>query len=81
MKKRITITINKDLVESAKKYASAHDTTISHLMETYLNRLSNETPSAVEISPLVRNLSGIITLPEDYDSKEDYTRQVIEKYK
>lgn len=81
MKKRITITINKDMAESAKKYASAHDTNISQLVETYLNRLCNETPSVVEISPLVRNLSGIITLPDNYKRKEAYTRHLIEKYK
>ncbi len=81
MKKRITITINKDLVESAKKYASAHDTTISHLVETYLNRLCNEIPSAVEISPLVRSLSGIITLQDNYNRKEAFTRHLIGKYK
>ena len=81
MKKRMYIMIDEKLLESAKKYANNHNTSISQLMETYLNYMCNKKRSEVDISPLVRSLSGIITLTEDYDSKEDYTRQVIEKYK
>lgn len=81
MKKSITITVDEKLLESAKRYANHHNTSISHLVETHLKHLCNKKQSVEHISPLVRNLSGIITLPEDYDSKEDYNRQVIEKYK
>jgi antitoxin component of RelBE/YafQ-DinJ toxin-antitoxin module len=81
MKKRMYIMIDEKLLESAKKYANNHNISISHLVETYLNYMCNKKRTEVDISPLVRSLSGIITLTEDYDSKEDYTRQVIEKYK
>ena len=81
MKKNITITVDEKLLESAKRYANHHNTSISHPVETYLKYLCNKKQSVEHISPLVRSLSGIITLPEDCNSKDDYTRQLIEKYK
>ena len=81
MKKSITITVDEKLLENAKRYANHHNTSISHLVEAHLIYLCNKKQSVEHISPLVRSLSGIITLPEDCNSKDDYTRQLIEKYK
>ena len=69
------------IVGKRKRYANHHNTSISHLVEAHLIYLCNKKQSVEHISPLVRNLSGIITLPEDCNSKDDYTRQLIENYK
>lgn len=49
------------------------------MIETQKNMESN---SQIEqkYSPLVNELAGIISLPEDYDYKADYIKHLEEKY-
>ncbi len=40
MKSKLTITLNKALLEKVEQYAAAHETTASHLIEKYLKSLA-----------------------------------------
>jgi hypothetical protein len=33
-----------------------------------------------EVTPFVKSLSGIITIPEDFDEKADYKKHILSKY-
>ncbi|WP_345725299.1 DUF6364 family protein [Sinomicrobium weinanense] len=48
------------------------------VLNTYL-RL-NTSAMNIELTPLVKSLSGVIQLPSDFDYKEDYTAFLIKKY-
>ncbi len=81
MDKKLTLSLNEQVIERAKIYAKLHQTSLSKLIESYLSSLVEDKTNNEEITPLVESLSGVINLPEDFDLREEYTRHLIEKYK
>jgi len=81
MDKKLTLSLNEQVIERAKIYAKQHQTSLSKLIESYLSSLVEDETKNEEITPLVESLSGVISLPEDFDLREEYTRHLIEKYK
>jgi hypothetical protein len=51
------------------------------LIENYLLDVTDEENAQEKITPLVRSLSGIIDLPDDYDHEKDYADYLAKKYK
>jgi hypothetical protein len=49
MKTKLTLTLNKEIIEQAKSYAKDNDLSLSELIGTYLKSLSKR----AEVSPLV----------------------------
>jgi hypothetical protein len=81
MDKKLTLSLSGEIIESAKTYAKANDTSLSRLIESYLTSLTNVKENDFEITPLVKSLSGVITIEEDFDIKDAYAEYLIEKYK
>ncbi len=81
MDKKLTLSLDKTIIESAKKYAKSNNISLSKLIESYLGSLTKRKGSSTEITPLVESLSGVISLDKDFDVKEAYTDYLIEKYK
>lgn len=81
MEAKLTLKLNEEIIVKAKLYAKSKKISLSALIENYLQKLTKDEKSANEITPLVKSLSGIINLPDDYDEKQDYTDFLIKKYK
>ncbi len=81
MDKKLTLSLDKSIIESAKNYAKSNNISLSKLIESYLTTLTKRKRSSTEITPLVESLSGVINLDEDFDVKGAYTDYLIEKYK
>ncbi|SHF44576.1 hypothetical protein SAMN05444483_101137 [Salegentibacter echinorum] len=81
MDKKLTLSLDRAIIESAKSYAKSNNISLSKLIESYLATLTEKKRNSTEITPLVESLSGVISLDEDYDVKDDYTDYLIEKYK
>lgn len=81
MDKKLTLSLNKSVIENAKIYAKSNNISLSKLIESYLSSLTRKTKKKSEITPLVKSLSGIIELPTDFDEKEAYSEYLLEKYK
>ena len=81
MDTKLTLKLDEDIIEEAKAYAKEKKTSLSELIETYLQKLTEEKKNKKTITPLVKSLLGIISLPENYDDKEDYTDYLNTKYK
>lgn len=81
MDKKLTLSLDKTIIEKAKKYAKSNDISLSKLIESYLSTLTNRKKSSAKITPLVESLSGVISLDEDFDVKDAYAEYLIEKYK
>ena len=75
-KKKLTLRLNKRLIEQAKLYAAKHNISVSELVETFFLRLEDTTEGVH--TPLVRQLTGI--LPEDVDVEQLYGDHLVEKY-
>ena len=81
MDKKLTLSLDGTVIESAKIYAKSNNISLSKLIESYLTMITNLKKKEANITPLVESLSGVITLDKDYDVKDDYTKYLIEKYK
>ena len=81
MDKKLTLSLDGTIIESAKTYAKSNNTSLSKLIESYLMMLTKRKKNATDITPLVESLSGVITLDKDFDVKDSYADYLIEKYK
>ncbi len=81
MDTKLTLSLDKLIIEQAKVYAKSNKVSLSKLIESYLATLTNRNKSEIEITPLVKSLSGVISMDENRDIKDDYTDFLIEKHK
>jgi Family of unknown function (DUF6364) len=80
MNTKLTIKLDDDVISRAKRYAKHRKTSLSKMIESYLDSVTKPNSKKVEITPLVKSLSGVITLPDDYDYKKDYADHLKSKY-
>ena len=81
MDTKLTLVADKEIIEKAKQYAKQQKVSLSRLIESYLSSLVSAKAQDSEITPLVKSLSGVISLENDIDLKEEYTDYLLEKYK
>jgi hypothetical protein len=86
MDTKLTLKLDKVVIERAKEYANLHNRSLSRIIESYLQSLTNLSDSKdnsddFKISPFVRSMSSGIHLPADLDLKTDYSDYLTEKYK
>lgn len=80
MNTKLTIKLDDDVITRAKTYAKNRKTSLSRMIESYLDSVTKPESKGIEITPLVKSLSGVITLTDDYDYKKDRIDYLIEKY-
>ena len=81
MNVKLTLKLNKKAIEGAKKYAQKNKKSLSVMVEKYFNLISdNDSISEIEISPNVRDLSGIVKFSENISVREVYRKHIEEKY-
>jgi hypothetical protein len=76
MDTKLTVRVPRHLLANAKRYANAHQTTLTELISIYLQNIPADT-DILDRAPLVRRLSGLLS-PEV--SLEDYKKHLEEKY-
>jgi hypothetical protein len=81
MDTKLTLNLDKNVIEKAKAYAKSQKISLSRLIESYLASLISQKSKDIDISPLVESLSGVIEMDKDFDYKQKYTDYLIEKYK
>lgn len=81
MDAKLTLKLEQSIIEKAKNYARLHKTSLSAMVENYLQKITNDDNEKEKITPLVKSLSGIIDLPGDFDPKSDYSQFLLNKYK
>ena len=80
MNTKLTLKLDKSIIDKAKKYAKGKNISLSKMIENYLHALTVKKSKEINISPLVESLIGVITLKEK-DYKKDYTKYLSNKYK
>ncbi|NCU32572.1 MAG: hypothetical protein EOM23_06495 [Candidatus Moranbacteria bacterium] len=76
METKLTLRLNDNVVERAKIYARSRRMSLSKMIESYLDSLTQpkEEGKKISITPLVESLSGVINLPADFDYKQKTNR-------
>lgn len=79
MDTKLTLKLDKLIIESAKEYAKEKNISLSKMIENYLQAITNKRNKEIEISPLVKSLIGVVSLQDD-NYKKDYTDYLSKKY-
>jgi hypothetical protein len=80
MNTKLTLSLEKEVIESAKSYAKKTGRSVSELVESYFRNLTEKTEKEDEIDPKIKKLIGIITLPDDFDENKARDEYYKEKY-
>jgi hypothetical protein len=64
METKLTLKLDKSVIESAKKYAKTNNRSLSKLVENYFRNLTVKNEPPRKHSPLVESLTGIISEKE-----------------
>ena len=80
MNTKLTLTVEKTIIERAKLYARAKGRSLSDIIENYLKMLTSEQKVVDEISPLVKSLRGSFKDSKSFDYKEELTNELSKKY-
>lgn len=78
METKLTLKLDQKVIKAVKLYAERNNRTLSRLVEDYFRKLVEEKDEAQQYSPLVRELSGVIS--EEDLKNIDYASYLEKKY-
>lgn len=83
MDTKLTLKLDKGIIEKAKYYAAENQLSLSKLIENYLNALTTSADNRVSdpISPYVKSISSGKSVSPDIDYKDIYADYIAEKHK
>lgn len=81
MTTKLTLTIDDEVISSAKKYAKHKGKSLSDIVENYLMALSTDESGEEQIAPRILTLMGSVQLPEDFIYEEELTKALTKKFK
>ncbi len=78
MKTKLTLRMEKDLIESIKEFSQKKGQSVSKIVENYFKLILKDKEKNEELTPTVKKLKGI--LKDKKISEEDYKKHLEEKY-
>jgi hypothetical protein len=80
MNSKLTLTIEKSTIRKAKKYAKLSGRSLSNLVESYLEKLTQAEISSLGVPEEFKELFGVIDLPPGMDDKSEIRSIVTKKH-
>lgn len=81
MNTKLTLTLEKEVIEVAKKYAKQKGQSLSGLVENYFKLLTKEVETErAELSPKVKSLRGILKVDKSFDYKKILEEEILNKH-
>lgn len=80
MTTKLTLTIEQEVIKTAKTYAKSKGRSLSDLIENYLKTLSDKDQLQESLSPRVKRLVGSIKLNEDFNYKTFIDQEINKKH-
>jgi hypothetical protein len=81
MNAKLTLSLDRDIIEEAKEFSRSHHKSLSKLIEGYLRQVVHGDEAAKKATPLVARLSGVIDATELRNRKGEYADYLAEKYR
>jgi hypothetical protein len=84
MDSKLTLKLDKFVIDKAKDYASTQKRSLSRIIESYLRSLINKNKKGnnddIEISPFVKSIATGVKIPDDFNIKKEYGDHLTQKY-
>lgn len=78
MTTKLTLTVEKSVIEKAKTYAKRTGRSLSDLIEKYLESITCDEKNDKDISPKLKKIVGAVKLPKNFDEEKEL-RTYLEK--
>ena len=79
MTTKLTLTVEKSIIDRAKSYAKNTGRSLSEIIENYLATITQEN-DATELSPKLKKIVGVVKLPKDFDEKAELRSEIEKKH-
>lgn len=70
MTSKLTLTVEKSIIERAKSYAKNTGRSLSELIENYLDNITKDS-NETELSPKLKRIVGAVHLPKDFNEETE----------
>lgn len=82
MNTKLTLTIEKEIIERAKNYAKDKNRSLSDIIENYLKTLTDKERKEkdTKLHPMVASLRGSFKMPKNMDYEKELKNRLEEKY-
>lgn len=80
MTTKLTLTVEKSVIEKAKMYANRTGRSLSELIEKYLEGLTNEENNEHSLSPKLQKIVGAVKLPKNFDDEKELRNYTEKKH-
>lgn len=80
MTTKLTLSMDKDVIEKSKKYAELQSRSLSDLIESYLKSLTADQKSKFTNSRKLKSLRGSFKAPGDFNYKEVLQQEISRKH-
>ena len=77
---KLTLTLNQQVIESAKAYAKRNGKSLSSIVESYLRSMEQTEEKKQTLSPEVKRLLGSVKLSKNFDYKKELQEAMIKKH-
>ena len=77
---KLTLKLDQQVIEDAKRYARQHGTSLSRLVEGYFSKLTGGLRQDSNLSGTVAELAGIIKGTDIDNAEDDYAAYLARKY-
>ena len=71
MTTKLTLTVEKTVIEKAKSYARRTGRSLSDLIEKYLESITSDEKSDTKLSPKLKKIVGAVKLPKNFDEEKE----------
>ena len=80
---KLTLKLDKDVIDRAKEYAAKHKRSLSQIIESYLLLLTSEDDynRDIQISSFVKSMASGVHIPPHLDDKKEYSNHLAKKYR
>ena len=83
MNTKLTLTLEKEIIEEAKKYASKKGISLSEMMGNYSKYIiepNTQSATSEELSPRVQNLRGVLKVGSSFNYKNNLNKARNQKH-
>ena len=78
MQTKLTLSIDKRVIEKAKAFARQSNRSLSDIIETYLKKVTDQ--KLVDVDNELNEIIGVIELPSDFDEKIEVRQIIADKH-
>lgn len=85
MQAKLTLSLDKEVIEQAKDYSRQQHKSLSKMVENYLRLVttkeSGQKSDTEKLTPIVSRLAGVLSMEVSVNGREEITAYLEEKYK